>query len=556
VGDVDTIITGGSVFTAGWGAPRRAAVAVGGERIVAVGSDEAMAELAGPGTQRIDIAGRLLVPGFIDAHVHPVMAGVALLRCSLHEARSAADCLDIIGKYAAAHPDLPWIVGSGWSMAFFPGGTPTRQMLDAVVGDRPVFLSNRDGHGAWVNTEALRRAGLDESSPDPVDGRIEREPGGYPAGTLHEGAADIVERLVPPVAAEQQVSGLLLAQQVLFSKGITSWQDAAVGEVFGATDLLSTYLKAARAGHLKARVVAALWWDRARGIEQLPDLLDRRAEAGGAAGVGRLRATAVKIMQDGVAENFTAGMVEPYLDDTGCPTDNSGLSFVDPVALREYVTRLDAAGFQVHFHALGDRAVREALDAIEAARAANGPAGAVGNRHHLAHLQLVNPADILRFAALGASATIQPLWGAHEPQMDELTIPFLGPERAALQYPFGDLLRAGAHLAAGSDWSVSSPHPLEGIHVAVTRQSPEAADRSEPFYPHNALPLAQAMTAYTAGSAYVNHAESSLGEITAGRLADLVILDRDPFAGPPDEIGATQVWRTYVGGELVFDAAG
>ena len=412
--------------------------------------------------------------------------------------------------------------------------------------DRPVFLTNKDGHGTWVNSRALELAGIDASTPDPADGRIERRADGSPAGTLHEGAGLLVARLLPDVTAAETLAGLLTAQEMLFSLGITSWQDAAVGELFGMKDVLQAYLTAAEDGLLRARVVGALWWDRERGAEQIVELEERRALGQ----VGRFRASSVKIMQDGVVENFTAGMLDPYLDGCGCSTANSGLSFVDPDELPRYVTDLDARGFQVHFHALGDRAVREALDALEAARAANGP---TDGRHHLAHLQVVHPDDIPRFAQLGAVANIQPLWAAHEPQMDELTIPFLGEQRSSLQYPFADLVRAGARMAAGSDWSVSSPDPLAGIHVAVNRVAPGAEGaEAEPLYPHNRISLATALTAYTAGSAYVNHHEDSTGRIDVGRLADLVVLDRDPFAAPSEEIADTTVVSTYVDGELVY----
>jgi predicted amidohydrolase YtcJ len=253
-------------------------------------------------------------------------------------------------------------------------------------------------------------------------------------------------------------------------------------------------------------------------------------------------------MQDGIAENHTAAMLSPYLTGCGCASDNSGISFVEPAVLKEYVTELDAHGFQVHFHALGDRAVREALDAVEAARRAN---GWTGTRPHLAHLQVVHPGDVARFRELGATANIQPLWAVHEPQMDELTIPFLGAERAAWQYPFGDLLRAGATLAAGSDWPVSSADPIQGIHVAVNRRPPDTD--APAFLPAQRLDLGTALAAYTAGSAHVNHLDET-GTIERGRLADLVVLDRDPFAAPPEEIAATRVLQTYVGGVRVHAA--
>jgi predicted amidohydrolase YtcJ len=390
-------------------------------------------------------------------------------------------------------------------------------------------------------------AGIDPRTPDPTDGRIEREPDGAPQGTLHEGAANLVGCLVPELTFDERLAGLLLAQQHLHARGITAWQDAIVGDYLGSPDPLPVYLAAAASGQLTARVEGALWWDRKRGGEQLPEILARR-ERGLAP---RFRANSVKIMQDGVAENFTAGMLEPYLDPTGCHSHGSGLSYVDPVALLGYVTQLDAHGFQVHLHAIGDRAVREALNAIEAARTANGERS--DNRHHIAHLQVVHPDDVPRFAELGVTANMQALWAAHEPQMDELTIPFIGADRAARQYVFGDLLRSGARLAAGSDWAVSSANPLRACHVAVNRSLQGATGaEAEPLLPGQGLDLAEAMAAYTIGSAYVNHLDDETGTIEPGKLADLVVLDRDPFAGPKSEIGSTGVLATFVQGESVY----
>ncbi|MGV9456229.1 amidohydrolase [Streptomyces sp. NPDC003635] len=537
----DLIFTGGPVLTPE--GRRATAVAVNGDRITAVGGDE-VRELAGPRTEVVDLAGRLLLPGFQDAHVHPVPAGLELTQCDLTGAKTAAESVAAVRAYAKAHPEREWITGGGWSMEAFEGGTPTRELLDAVVPDRPVYLPNRDHHGAWVNSRALELAGVTRDTPDPADGRIERDASGAPSGTLQEGAMQLVGRLTPPASAEDRLAALLHAQRHLHALGITAWQDALVGDFLGMDDPAEAYLAAARDGSLTARVVGALWWDRGRGAEQIPELVERRA----ALSLGRFRAGTVKLMLDGVAENGTAALLEPYLDKCGCATANRGTSFVDPDHLPKYITELDALGFQCHFHALGDRAVRDALDAIEAARSANGPSD---TRPHLAHLQVVHPEDVPRFAALGATANIQPLWAAHEPQMDELTIPFLGPERAGWQYPFGALLRSGARLAAGSDWPVSSPDPLQGVHVAVNRVEPGGS--GPVFLPGERLGLAEALTAYTAGSAYVNHLDDT-GQVRPGALADLVLLDRDPFAGPPEEIAYTRVVQTFVGGARVYAA--
>ncbi|MGW6900814.1 amidohydrolase [Streptomyces sp. NPDC054919] len=538
----DLVLTGGPVLTMDPARSRATTVAVTGDRITAVGHDE-VRELIGPRTEVVDLSGRLLVPGFQDAHIHPVTAGLELGQCNLTESRTAADTLAAVRAYADSHPNQEWITGGGWSMEAFDGGSPTRDRLDTVVPDRPVFLVNRDHHGAWVNTRALTLAGITRDTPDPADGRIERDDRGEPTGLLQEGAMDLVARHTPRSTPADRLAALLLAQRLLHSYGITAWQDAIVGVYGSMDDASDAYLTAARDGSLTARVVGALWWDRERGAEQIPELVARRRELTG----GRFRAGSVKIMQDGVAETGTAALLTPYLDACGCATANSGTSFVDPVELRRYVTELDALGFQTHFHALGDRAVREALDAVEAARTVN---GRTDNRPHLAHLQIVHPDDIPRFRELGATANIQPLWAAHEPQMDELTIPFLGDERAALQYPFGALLRSGATVAAGSDWPVSSAEPLHGIHTAVNRIAPDGD--GPVFLPGERIGLTAAIAAYTAGSAHVNHLDDT-GSIRAGALADLVVLDGDVYAGPPEEIGATRVLQTYVGGRRVHD---
>lgn len=539
----DLLFTNGPVLTPE--GRTATAVAVTGDRITAVGHAE-VRDLAGPRTQVVDLAGRLLLPGFQDAHVHPVPAGLELTQCDLTRAKTAEDTLAAVRAYADAYPEREWITGGGWSMEAFEGGTPTKELLDKVVPDRPVYLPNRDHHGAWVNSRALQLAGITRDMSDPVDGRIERDALGEPSGTLQEGAMQLVGRLTPPATPADRLAALLHAQRHLHSLGITAWQDALVGEFLGMDDPSDAYLAAARDGSLTARVVGALWWDRERGAEQIPELAERRA----ALSHGRFSAGSVKLMLDGVAETGTAALLDPYLDKCGCATANRGTSFIDPEQLPKYVTELDALGFQCHFHALGDRAVRDALDAVEAARAANGPSD---TRPHLAHLQVVHPDDVARFVRLGAVANIQPLWAAHEPQMDELTIPFLGPERALWQYPFGTLLRSGATLAAGSDWPVSSPDPLQGIHVAVNRVEPGST--GPVFLPGERIGLAEALTAYTAGSAYANHLDDT-GRVVAGALADLVALDRDPFAGPPEEIAETRVALTYVGGAEVYAADG
>ncbi|QMU76450.1 amidohydrolase [Streptacidiphilus sp. PB12-B1b] len=547
----DLVFTGGPVYTVDPARSWARAVAVRDGRIVAVGADHDVRHLIGARTEVVDLAGKLLLPGFQDAHVHPVLGGVTMRSCDLHHLETAQAYQDAVAAYAAAEPDRAWITGGGWSMEAFPGGTPHRELLDAVVPDRPVALPNRDGHGVWANSRALEIAGITRDTPDPADGRIERDADGLPTGMLQEGAADLVTRHIPATGEDDFRQGLIEGQRYLHGFGITGWQDAGVGSAFGPGDVYGAYLAAAADGSLTARVRAAQWWDRQGGLEQLHEFTARRAEAAAVRdGAGRFRAGTVKMMLDGVAENHTAAMLEPYLDGCGCSSGSSGLDFIDPEKLGGHVSELDAEGFQVHFHALGDRAVRSALDAVEEALRRNGPRG---NRHHLAHLQVVHPEDVPRFRQLGATANMQPLWACHEPQMDELTIPFLGERRSGWQYPFGSLARSGAMLAAGSDWSVSTPDVMLGIHVAVNRRAPGEQD-VRVLGPQERLDLGTALAAYTAGSARVNHLDDVTGSVQTGKYADLVVLDRDPFAGPAEAIGETRVLRTYVEGDLVHAA--
>jgi predicted amidohydrolase YtcJ len=552
-GAADLVFTGGPCFTADAARSWTDGVAVTGGTVSAVGGAAARA-LAGPGTRVIDLRGRLLLPGFVDAHVHPVMGGAERLRCDLTGTADPAEAVARVAAYAARHPAVPWIVGGGWAMDQFPGGAPRRELLDAVVPDRPVYLVNRDHHDAWCNSAALRAAGVGRGTPDPVGGRIARDADGEPSGTLHEEAAELVGRRAPRLSADDYLEALLEGQRYLHSFGVTGWQDAIVGAYLGYDDLLPAYLRAAREGLLTAHVTGALWWDRNQGVEQVGDLVERRARAADAqVGAGRFRAGTVKIMQDGICENLTAAMLAPYLDAHGHPEGGSGHSYLDAELLAEAVTRLDALGFQVHVHAIGDRGVREALDAFEAARAANGPSP---HRHHIAHIQIVHPDDVPRFRALGVTATMQPLWAAADPQMRALNEPVLGAERYARQYPFGALHRDGAMLAAGSDWPVSTPDPTQGIHVAVNRTTPAAEPGTPPFLPNQALALGDAIAAYTIGSARVCGAEARAGSVEVGKDADLVLLDRDVFSAPPERIAEARALLTVAAGRVVHEAAG
>ncbi|WP_260329410.1 amidohydrolase [Actinoplanes lutulentus] len=490
----------------------------------------------------------MVMPGFQDAHVHPLAAGLLEMWCDLRPAADTAGYADLIRDYAARHPELPWIVGGGWYSAFFPGDEPTAAELDRIVPDRPVYLLGSDLHDAWVNSAALSAAGITAGTPDPAGGRIARTTGGAPAGTLHEAAADLVARHLPPLDDATVRQALLTAQRTLHRNGITAWQDALVGAYLGLPDPLPQYLELARRGELTGRVTLALWWDPARGPEQVPELRERRAAADSAG----LSAGHVKIMQDGICENGWAALLSPYLD--RAVTRPGRLSAGE---LTEAVVALDRAGFAVHFHAVGDRAVRECLDAVAVAR--RDPEARHG-RHQIAHVQLVADADLPRFAELGVTAIVQPLWAAEIPGMRERYDKMIGPERTGRQYPFGSLLRAGAALAAGSDWPVSSPNPLWGAYVAATRLPALASApwlgpgfTGVPFNPGERISGTEILHAYTSGSAQVTHGTAAL---TPGSPADLVVLDRDVVALGDESLGEAVVDLTIREGACVYDRRG
>jgi predicted amidohydrolase YtcJ len=540
-GPADLLITGGSVRTLDAAGTVAEALAVTGGRIVAVGTATALRPLAGPRTRVLELLGETVLPGFHDAHVHPTTGGRHLLLCNLHDLPWDRDAyLGRIREYARAHAAEAWITGGGWAMPAFPGGTPSRHDLDAIVPDRPAYLENRDAHGGWANSAALAQAGITAATADPPDGRIEREPDGSPQGTLHEGAATLVERLLPPFAQAQWEAAILRAQAYLHGFGITAITDAWVTQ-----EHLPAYRALAERGELTLRTSLALWWDRDHGLDQLPWFEEARRSAS----VGRLRATTVKLMLDGVLENGTGALLEPYLDPAGHVTGNRGIAFISADALAaEIGPALDRAGFDLHMHAIGDRAVRTALDAVAAVRARNGPAD---RRPQVAHIQLIDPPDIPRFAALGVGATMQPLWAAWEAQMRDLTVPVLGPERSARQYPFRSLERSGARLVGGSDWSVSTPNVLHEIEVAVNRVVPASRGVEPPFLPDERLNLTSALRAFTAGGAWAHRLDQAADSLEPGRLADLVVLDRDLFDRGAGEIGDARVLLTLVEGDAV-----
>ncbi len=540
------VFTNGAVFD-GRKYVGHVSVGVEGERVVAVGDDAEVRAVLGPGAEEVDLEGGLLTPGFIDAHMHPMVGGLERLRCELTELSTPEEYLDSIREHAQAHPDTEWFRGGGWALAAFGPDGPTAEMLDRVVPDRPAFIPSSDHHDAWVNTKALEVAGITADTPDPADGWFVRDAAGNPTGTIREAAMEMVQKHVT-TSREDYYAAMMEAQAYLHSWGITGWQDALIGGYAGIDDPTQAYLDALGNGTLSVRVRAAQFWDRHRGVEQVEELVEQRrrlVEAG-------LDAGSVKIMVDGISESFTMAVTEPYVDLHGCPCGDRGLAFMDPEALAEAVAAVDAAGFQAHFHAIGDRAVHDALDAVEHARRVN---GMNDNRHQIAHLQLVRPEDRPRFRRLGVFANVEGMWARKKTGAVQLVLPHLDAERVGWHYPFADILAAGANFAGGSDWPVNPPEPLQAIHVLVNRRE-YVADGApgEALLPEQGISLVEAFRAYTSGSAHVNH-QHEAGTIQVGAPADLAVLDRDPFAGPVDEVGAARVRLTYARGRQVYSSS-
>ena len=388
-GNADVIFRGGPVYTMDANRSWASAVAVRDGKIVFVGQDSEIGAFLGPDTRVVSLEGRMLMPSFQDSHIHPIWSGMQAASVDLSELDNLDDYIAAIAEYASSNPDVPWILGGGWSMSVFgPGALTDKRLIDAVVSDRPVFLTSSDGHSAWANSIALEIANIGTTTPDPVSGRIDRDPmSGEAIGSLQEGAMDLVTAHIPPPNLETRTDGLRYATELLNSYGITAIQDA----IAKLSDL-ETYRALDERGDLSLRVVASLWWDRDLGLEQIDTFIQQRNEYTN----GRVTAGTVKIMQDGVMENFTAAVLEPYVG----KGDVKGIPMVEPEFLKEAVTALDAANFQVHFHAIGDAAIRQCLDAVEAAIDSNGDQRL---RHHISHLQLIDPADLPRFRELGVS---------------------------------------------------------------------------------------------------------------------------------------------------------
>jgi predicted amidohydrolase YtcJ len=531
----DLLFTNGAVYTLDAARSSARALAVRGGRIMYVGTAAGAKAFQGPTTRVVDLAGKMLLPGFHDAHVHPVSGGMDLVLCNVANLKTREEIFESIRKYAAAHPQEKWIVGSGWDLPIFPNANPTSQQLDAIVSDRPAFIWAADGHSVWANTKALEIGGVTSATADPPGGRIERDAAGNPTGTLRESAAELVGKHVPASTPQQFTEGLRRGLELANRLGITSFIEANADD-----EILTAYLAAERSGKLTARVVASLSVDTSKGPEQVTGLVRKRVQFTH----GRLRATAAKIFADGVIESETAALLEPYLDRPGY----SGKPNLEPEAFNLLATALDKEGFQIHIHAIGDRGIRLSLDALEAARRANGPRDA---RPLIAHLELIDPQDIPRFRRLGVIADFQPLWAYADTYIRDLTLPKLGPARSRWIYPIGSVLATGAVVAGGSDWSVSSMNPLDAIQVALTRRDLEGGS-GEAFIPEERVALPEMLAAYTIAGAYASHEEKETGSLEVGKAADLVVLDHDLFEIAPERIHETKVLLTLLEGREVW----
>ena len=542
----DIVFTGGAVYRVTDTDPWATAVAITENRITYVGDDASAASLIGPNTRVVELGGKMLMPGFHDAHVHPVDSGMTFNQCAVFDLPELEDLLDAIKTCVDARPNADWIVGAGWYVSTFaPTGRPPKELLDVIAPDTPITLLSNAAHSVWANSAAIERAGITAETPDPEGGRIDRDPiSGEPSGSFQESAMPLIQSYEPTITLKERIDGLAYAQRLFHSFGITGVHDSYV-EVSRETAYtnMEAYTAFADEGALKMHVVAAMLYDPTLPLEPQIELFKNLRQS---ADRNHVSATAVKILVDGVATSYSAAMLEPYADreDDGI----KGTPLIPRTELIDLVTRLDALDFQIHFHSIGDAATHYSLDALEAARTQN---GLRDSRHHLSHIMVWDPTDFERMADLDAIANFQALWASKGTHYDEITYVRMGEERSNYLYPINSLHKLGVKLAFGSDWYVTSANPLLAIEVAVTRLEPDG-NTTEPLLPAEAIDLATAIRAATLGSAYGNFLNEDTGSIEVGKLADLIVIDRNLFDIPASEISEARVMLTLFGGEAVF----
>ena len=539
-GPVDLIVYNAKVY-AGAGAGRFAeAVAVRGNTIFRVGSNREIKRMRRPQTVVVDAHGGAVVPGFNDAHVHFASGSVALAEVSLLDAFDVDQVTAKIAAYAEARKADPWVTGRGWYYTAFPGGLPTRQLLDQIVPDRPAYLTAYDGHSGWANTAALKLAGIGKTTASPKNGIIVKDAAGEPTGVLKESAMALMREVLPRKDRAQRLDAIRAGIREAHRLGVTSVQNAN-----GSPDELALWDDLRRTNELKLRMYHAL----SAGPEFSPADADRFEETRRVfADDPLLKAGAVKLMVDGVIETHTASMLEPYANR---PT--KGLPNFTAPELNTVVALLDKRGWQVWIHAIGDGGIRMALDAFEAAAKAN-PLPDRGRRHRIEHIESIDPADVPRFASLGVIASMQPFHANPDPSMGTVWSENIGSERASRAWLWHSIAKAGGRLAFGSDWPVVSLDPRVGLQVAVNRLSPNGKPEGGSL-PDERLPLTAAIDAYTSGAAYASFDEQRKGTLAKGMLADLVVLSTDIFDAPPERLLDAKVDVTIFDGKVVYDRA-
>jgi predicted amidohydrolase YtcJ len=528
----DLLITNAIVRTMDRFHPRAEAIAILGNRIAGVGGNEELAATAGPETRVINARGRLVLPGFNDAHVHFLSGGFQLSQVDLRDADTPAEFTRRIGRFASTVTPSHWITGGHWDHESWPGTPlPTRQMIDAATTNVPVFVSRLDGHMAVANSLALKLAGITRETKNPDGGLIVRDASGEPTGVLKDAAMSLVYRVIPSSTFEQKLAAARAATDHAASLGVASVQDMSAGADVGV------YQELLRRGQLKTRIY---------GFSPLPTW-ERMARAGvrSAFGSEMLRVGGLKGFSDGSLGSTTALFFEPYNDapnTSGLPADE----MFPEGAMLKGVKEADAAGLQVVVHAIGDKANETMLSIFEQVTESNGPRDRRFRIEHAQHLRLE---DIARFGRTGVIASMQPYHAADDGRWAEKRI---GAERCKGTYAFRTLLDSGAKLAFGSDWTVAPLDPLQGILAAVTRQTLDGK-HPQGWIPEQKITVEEAARAYTVGSAYAEFQETAKGTITAGKLADLVVLSRDIFTIDPKEIGGVHAEITIVDGRVVYE---
>jgi predicted amidohydrolase YtcJ len=533
-GQADRIFVGGRVWTGDPGRPMAEGLAVRGKTVLAVGSGADVRKHAAPGTEVVDLHGRFVAPGFIDAHLHLLGGSVSLEELRLDDAETLAVLTRRVADWAAAHPDSRWVTGEGWSYAAFPDGLPSRAALDAVVPGRPAWLVSYDGHTGWANSAALRLASVTRETKDPPGGAVVRDEKGEPTGALKESAMDLVERFVPKLLPHEKERALRRGIAQAAAWGLTTVHQAGIDEE--ELELLSRVLEAVP----RLRVYAALPIERSPG----PDTLARQDELRRRFSSDRLRVGAVKGYVDGVVEAKTAAMFEPY------PGGGTGLPGWTQEELDRTVAAYDEAGWQVLLHAIGDRGIDMALTAFERAARTN---GTTGRRHRVEHVEVPRLADLPRFKAGGIVASTQAMFPYPNRNHLGVYVPTLGPERARRALAFKAIDDAGVVQAFGSDWPVFTAEVVRGIACAVTRTTVEGTPPGG-WEPAQRLTVEAALRHFTRDAAFAEHAEKEKGTLTPGQLADFVVLSQDLLAVPPERIKDTKVLLTVLGGQDTWRA--